>query len=69
MKGSELLAELSKLSEDELSLDVRIYADHGQQAMPADLIYVGSIDCDTYMADLVHPDDRTSDDVSVIVIE
>lgn len=33
-------------------LEVRVWADHGQQAMPTD-----SVDIEYYMGDIIHPDD------------
>lgn len=38
-------------------LEVRVWADHGQQAMPTDSVDVDRLESDDYMGEIIHPDD------------
>jgi hypothetical protein len=70
MKGKELLAELAGMTDAQLELDVRVQADHGQSAMPAQQVSVAYIEAEEdYMTHVLDMDDVDTDSVAIILIE
>lgn len=68
MNARQLKVILDSLPEEDLDIEVRVFADHGQQAMPAASAGEDYIEENTYMGELVHPDDATEDSVKVLLI-
>lgn len=68
MKVIDFINALSRLSEEELQLPVRVYADHGQSAMPAHEAGVEYLDSEDYMADLVCDDADLEESFKVFLI-
>lgn len=64
----ELKKIIDELPEEDMELDVRVLADHGQTPMRADFAEVGYIDQDTYMPDEVNPEDAGDDCFKVFII-
>lgn len=64
----ELKEIVNAIPEEQLDLQVRVIADHGQVAITASTASVDYIYEDTYMADTVHEDDVTEESVMIFLI-
>jgi hypothetical protein len=69
MKGKELLEKLAGMTDAQLELEVRVQADHGQSAMPANYFGLAFIASEEYMADVLNMDDVDADSFTVILVE
>lgn len=69
MKVSELREILNNTPKDYGNLQVRVYADHSQQAMLASGAEKGFIEEDAYAADVQDEDDTDEDSVEVFIIQ
>ena len=68
MTAQELGDAINLLTEDQLKLEVRIDAGHGQTAMAANFAGPGLIYEDEYMAETVAEGDEEDDHVAVFLL-
>lgn len=68
MKVKELKKILNNLSKEDLELDVRVFADHGQHAMPCHTTGIEYIEDNSYMAELIAEEYINETSVKVFLI-